>query len=192
MKPYKHVLIATVDTDRKFYTRHGLHKNSLGKGKTASKVSTIVKNIFQKQDMKISLFWKNGYDISVKKVSDNPTEGTISLQEHSKTDQITLEGMEVPTATPSSDKGPRMSKRKKKPPTTKSEDFFMVNDNFNLDSNSLTIYHQNICGLKAKTDELISSMSPKLPHILCFSEHHTELDQINIEGFKLCIAYCRP
>ena len=86
--------------------------------------------------MKISLFWKNGYDISVKSVSDNltegisvksvsdnPTEGTISLQEDSKTDQITLEDMEVPTATPSSDEGPRMSKRKKKPPTIKSEDF---------------------------------------------------------------------
>jgi len=31
--------------------------------------------------------------------------------------------MKVPTATPSSDEGPRMSKRKKKPPTTKSEGF---------------------------------------------------------------------
>jgi hypothetical protein len=37
-------------------------------------------------------------------------------------------------------------------------------------------------------------MSPNFPHILCLSEHHlkhTELDQINIEGFKLCTAYCR-
>jgi hypothetical protein len=37
-------------------------------------------------------------------------------------------------------------------------------------------------------------MSPNLPHILCFSEHHlkhAELDQINIESFKLCTAYCR-
>jgi hypothetical protein len=73
--------------------------------------------------VKISLFWKNGYDISVKSVSDNLTEGTISLQENSKTDQTTLENMEVPTATPSSDEGPRMSKRKKKPLTTKSENF---------------------------------------------------------------------
>jgi len=68
----------------------------------------------------------------------------------------------------------------------------MVNDNCNLHSNSLTIYHQNICGLKGKTDEL--SMSPNLPQILCFSEHHlkhTEFEQINTEGFKLCTAYCR-
>jgi hypothetical protein len=59
----------------------------------------------------------------LKSVNDNPTEGTISLQDDSKTDQITLEDTEVPTATPSSNKGPSMSKRKKKLPSTKSEDF---------------------------------------------------------------------
>ena len=47
---------------------------------------------------------------------------TISVQEDTKTYQITIEDMEVPTATPSSDEGPRISKRKK-PPITKSEDF---------------------------------------------------------------------
>ena len=70
----------------------------------------------------------------------------------------------------------------------------MVNNVHNLDSNSFTIYHQNICGLKSKTDELINSILPTPPQLLCLSEHHlkyTELDQINIEGFKLCTAYCR-
>ena len=71
-----------------------------------SKVSVIVKNIFQKQNVKISLCWKNGCDISAKSVSDNETEDNISLQEDSKTDQTTLEDIEVPTATPSSDEGP--------------------------------------------------------------------------------------
>jgi hypothetical protein len=52
-------------------------------------------------------------------VSDNLIEDTIPLQEESKTDQTTLEDMEMPTATPSLDEGPRMSKRKKKTPTTK-------------------------------------------------------------------------
>jgi hypothetical protein len=48
--------------------------------------------------------------------------------------------------------------------------------------------------LKGKTDELVSSMSPDFPHILCFSEHHLkkpELDQINIDGYRLGAAYCR-
>ena len=48
-------------------------------------------------------------------MSDNLTEDSISLQKDSKTDQTALEDMEVPTATPSPDEGPRMSKRKKNP-----------------------------------------------------------------------------
>jgi hypothetical protein len=83
MKPYKHVLIVMADTDRKLFTRHGLHMNNLGKEKIASKVSTIAKSIFQKQNVKISLCWKSGYDISAKSVSDNLTEDNISLQEDS-------------------------------------------------------------------------------------------------------------
>jgi hypothetical protein len=44
----------------------------------------------------------------------------------------------------------------------------MVNDKQMLGSNSITIFHQNICGLKGKTDDLTSSMSPNSPHILFF------------------------
>jgi hypothetical protein len=47
---------------------------------------------------------------------------------------------------------------------------------------------------KKKTDELINSLFPKFPHILCFFKHHLkeiELEQINLEGYKLGAAYCR-
>jgi hypothetical protein len=43
-------------------------------------------------------------------------------------------------------------------------------------------------------DELISSMSPHPPHILCFFEQRLkkfELDQINVDGYRLGAAYCR-
>jgi hypothetical protein len=40
MKPYKHVLIVTMDTDRKFFTRHGLHMNNLGKEKFAGFINS--------------------------------------------------------------------------------------------------------------------------------------------------------
>jgi exonuclease III len=36
-------------------------------------------------------------------------------------------------------------------------------------------------------------MSPNFPHILCFCEHHLkkfELDQINVDGYRLAAAYC--
>jgi hypothetical protein len=56
-------------------------------------------------------------------VSDNLAEDNIYLQEDSKTDQTVLEDIEVSTANSFSDAGPRMSKRKKKSLTTKSENF---------------------------------------------------------------------
>jgi hypothetical protein len=41
---------------------------------------------------------------------------------------------------------------------------------------------------------LINSLFPKYPHILCFSVHHLkqiELEQINLESYKLGAEYCR-
>jgi hypothetical protein len=101
MKPYKHVLIVKTDADRKFFTRHGLHMNNIGKEKIASNVSTIIKNTFQKQNVKSKSVCDNPTEgISVKSVSDNLTGGTIPLQEDSKTDQTTLESTETPIDTP--------------------------------------------------------------------------------------------
>jgi len=48
----------------------------------------------------------------------------------------------------------------------------MVKDNKILGISTITIFQQNICGLRKKIDELKSTMDPNLPHILCFSEHH--------------------
>jgi hypothetical protein len=63
-----------------------------------------------------------------------------------------------------------------------------------MDKNSLIIYHQNICRLREKTDELISFLYQNFPHILCFSEHHLnqiELKQINIDNYILGANYRR-
>ena len=70
----------------------------------------------------------------------------------------------------------------------------MVKDNKILGISTITIFHQNICGLRKKINKLKSTMDPNLPHILCFSEHHLknfELNQINISGYNLGAAYCR-
>jgi exonuclease III len=70
----------------------------------------------------------------------------------------------------------------------------MVNDNLGSSRNTVTIFHQNICGLRRKTDELISTISPNFPHVLCFSEHHLktfDLNHIDISGYKLGAAYSR-
>jgi len=52
----------------------------------------------------------------------------------------------------------------------------------------LTIYHQNVRGLRGKTNELLSQLHPNFPHILCFSEHHMnhlEIQQTFIDNYKL-------
>ena len=61
----------------------------------------------------------------------------------------------------------------------------------NLDSsNSLYIFHQNIRGLRNKSEELILSfeMDNINPHILCLSEHHIEeqeLLHLTLSGYEL-------
>jgi hypothetical protein len=59
---------------------------------------------------------------------------------------------------------------------------------------SLKIYHQNICGLRYKINELLSLLYPDFPHILCITEHHpsyTELSTTVIDNYKLGAFYCR-
>ena len=59
---------------------------------------------------------------------------------------------------------------------------------------SLKVYHQNICGLKYKPNELLSSLFPDYPHIICITEHHLnqfELDNISIDNYNLGASYCR-
>jgi hypothetical protein len=55
------------------------------------------------------------------------------------------------------------------------------------------VFHQNIRGLREKTNELLSHLHPASPQILCFTEHHmnfTELQLINIDSYKLGANYC--
>jgi exonuclease III len=58
----------------------------------------------------------------------------------------------------------------------------------------LTVFHQNIRGLRGKTNELISQLYPHFPHILCISEHHMthlELKQTFLENYRIGASYCR-
>jgi len=62
------------------------------------------------------------------------------------------------------------------------------------DSVSLTVYHQNIQGLRGKVNELLSQLYPTFPHILCLSEHHLkhlELHKSHFDNYKLGASYCR-
>jgi hypothetical protein len=58
----------------------------------------------------------------------------------------------------------------------------------------LTIYHQNVRGLRGKANELLSQLHSNFPHVLRLSEHrmnHLELQQTFIDNYKLGDSYCR-
>ena len=68
-------------------------------------------------------------------------------------------------------------------------------DNKNDDKNyPLTIYHQNIHGLKRKINEFMLSLFEEMPHLICRFEHHlkhNEIDIAHIPTYILGTKYCR-
>ena len=50
----------------------------------------------------------------------------------------------------------------------------------NTSDEALRILHQNIQGLRGKSDEMIDSLYPTFPHVLCFTEHHLNHHEINL------------
>jgi hypothetical protein len=76
MKPYKHVTILKVNLDRKFYNRHGLHMNNVGKDKIAAQIAQITTNILQDQrNEPITLQWnKYPSDDSIQALSEEGTK----------------------------------------------------------------------------------------------------------------------
>jgi len=61
-------------------------------------------------------------------------------------------------------------------------------------SEALRILHQNIQGLRWKSNEVIDSVYHSLPHILCFTEHHLnrhEINLIQIDNYTLGAFFCR-
>jgi hypothetical protein len=62
-----------------------------------------------------------------------------------------------------------------------------------VDDTHLIMFHQNIRGLRKKTNELLCHLSLQLPHILCFTEHHLTLHEIQsvyIDKFTCGAYYC--
>jgi hypothetical protein len=59
---------------------------------------------------------------------------------------------------------------------------------------SFTIFHQNIRGLGNKTNELLESVLPKLPHVICLTQHHSkehEIKTVSIDHYILGAKLCR-
>jgi len=187
-----------VGKDRNLFTRHGQHLNSMDRECMAHKISSTIKCVLNKKVEPISGKWYMDNEtprpptstaIAQGKRSDDKNANYSLLDEDDKE-----EVMESSIQDESIHMKPRISKSQKKPAATKSDKFFMVDDKLGSTNNTVTVLHQNICGLRTKTDELLSSISPNSPLVLCLSEHHLktfELDQISINGYKRGAAHSR-
>jgi hypothetical protein len=61
-------------------------------------------------------------------------------------------------------------------------------------TNTLRVFHQNVKGLKYKTEELLSALCPDFPHVLCLTEHHIpslERNNVVTDHYNLGAVYCR-
>jgi hypothetical protein len=61
-------------------------------------------------------------------------------------------------------------------------------------NNRLSIYHQNIRGLKVKISEFLLTLPTEKPHLICLTEHHLkDFELANTHGpdYKLGNNYCR-
>ena len=59
----------------------------------------------------------------------------------------------------------------------------------------LRIYHQNVCGLGSKMNDLRVSLHPNLPHILCLTEHHLrqfQIRHVTMDDYNLGAEFSRP
>jgi exonuclease III len=56
------------------------------------------------------------------------------------------------------------------------------------------ILHQNIRGITKKADEFLDSLSQNAPQIICLSEHHLRINEINTVNFSQYVngtSFCR-
>jgi hypothetical protein len=68
------------------------------------------------------------------------------------------------------------------------------NDNPRTSQTLLKIFHQNICCLKSKSNELFSTLYPDLPHIICIMKHHRKYGEINsvvMDNYMIGASFCR-
>ena len=78
--------------------------------------------------------------------------------------------------------------------TISSPDIFTYGNRNDDGNHSLTIFHQNIHGLKGKIDEFMLSIVAEMPHMICLSEHHLKCEEIevaHIPDYELGAKYCR-
>jgi hypothetical protein len=63
-------------------------------------------------------------------------------------------------------------------------------------TNNIKVFHQNICSITNKLDELHIDLqtNPTRPHLICLTDHHlkeTKITKFSLDGCKLISSFCR-
>jgi len=60
--------------------------------------------------------------------------------------------------------------------------------------NTFTVFHEIICGLLNKKEELLNSLTRNSPQIICITEHHLideDLEGITLHPYTVGAKFCR-
>ena len=171
-----------VTSDRDHFTKHGLHLNRKGKEQDAKTTVNSIKEIFKLQKKgPIKMSWKDEQNLEGANTVNNNVDKDDDLIIHEQQANRDQEQKD--------DK--LLSKQARRLPTTRR--FFMAGHQhksiISQDiETSFSVFHQNIRGLLNKSEELISSLSPDFPQVLCLTEHHLkyfEIDFLYMNQYKL-------
>ena len=145
-----HVTVLDVDSNRKYFAKHGYHLNGKGKTNACMQLQALVGTPYTTYDR-----------------SAIPMEWITDREEHTNTEYI--EGSENLDSSLSKNRF-RVPGSSRRTPHNTSEDFFMGNIAVSKTTcrniSSLIIYHQNIRGLVSKKDDLNIIMQDKSINLL--------------------------
>jgi hypothetical protein len=122
MKSFQSANTVAVTSDRDHYTKHGLHLNGKGKEEDAKTIANFIKEIFKLQKKyPVKMSWKEGQKLK--------GVNTVSSNEDKDGDQIIHEEQSTSDQGQKEDNLP--SKRARRLPTTKHDDFLWLDISMN-------------------------------------------------------------
>jgi hypothetical protein len=189
MKVFENIALTTLNLNRDLFTKHGLHLNNKGKELAARKIVSSIKHMLHKKTKEpIYMTWKDDY---VKGTQENLNSQEYQVRGHEEErnspekERGMLDSQEdtdlqaercqdlnddVTTTVP--------SKRIRKPPVTRKDDFFMdghqqskfrsgikVDNRKDLNSSQISILHHNVQCLKNKLLELTILLQSDLKNV---------------------------
>ena len=203
VKAFSHSSFLETIDNRILFTKHGLHRSKLGKKLVNLQLAHFLLTTFaQKFSPPISVGWE--VKCTVMNSSDSTNlENTLTKKPSRIRKTPIVRSNDFFMANLDSNQIDCSNKIK----FTKCNDYFnSIKSKFNFatplktprydhhKTNSIKIFHQNVRGLCHKINELLISLLPNPPQILCLTEHHLRNEEImntNLDSFTLGAKFCR-